>query len=172
MLCAGQRARIAHPEAAVAEHRLRQQNVHRGGRRRHVTKDVSGPDVNEGLALEVAARMVQGEGGGGRACRGDEVEQAGQGRLSAAAEHAISRAQLAHRRPAIRRRMVGGTTLFQQADVEIALVADRHGVSAGHGHRRSGARALQSAVGRLVRALEPGPAKRQCSRLEVVFAVG
>ena len=37
--CAGKRARIAHPEAAVAEDRLPQQNVHLRGHRWHLVKD-------------------------------------------------------------------------------------------------------------------------------------
>jgi hypothetical protein len=66
--------------------------------------------------------------------------------------------------------MVEDSTLFQHAGVQIALVAEMHGVSAGHGHRRAGARALQSGIGRFVCALNPRPAERQCTRLEVVFA--
>ena len=109
--------------------------------------------------------MVQGEGRGGRSRRGDEVQQAREGRLPAAAEHA-------RRCPTVRCRMVEVSTLFQHADVQIALVSELDRVPAGHGHRRSAARALQGGIGRFVRALEPCPAKRQCSRLEVRLRFG
>ena len=66
--------------------------------------------------------------------------------------------------------MIENSTLFQRAGVEITLVAEMHDVSAGQRHLRSSARALQSGIGGLVRTLKPRSAKRQCSRLEVVFA--
>jgi hypothetical protein len=66
--------------------------------------------------------------------------------------------------------MVERSTLFEHVDVEIALVAEPDGVPAGHGHRRSGARALEGGIRGFVHPLKPCPAKRQCSRLEVVFA--
>jgi hypothetical protein len=60
--------------------------------------------------------------------------------------------------------MVEDATLFQHADVEIALVAESDGVSAGHGHPfRARALRIEACV-----RVKPGPAKRQCSRLEVV----
>jgi hypothetical protein len=66
--------------------------------------------------------------------------------------------------------MVEDPTLFEHAGVEVSLVAETQGVSAGHARRRSDARALQGRIRGLVRALEPGPAQRQCGRLQVVFA--
>jgi hypothetical protein len=66
--------------------------------------------------------------------------------------------------------MVEDSTLFKHTGVEVALVAETYRISAWQARRRSGARAFQGGISGLVRALKPGPAKRKCGRLKVVFA--
>jgi hypothetical protein len=68
--------------------------------------------------------------------------------------------------------MVEHSTIFKHADVEVALVAEAHGVAAGQARRRSDAWALQGGICGLVRALKPSPTQRQRSRVKFLFAFG